>query len=142
MSTAKDVVTTLASQGYFTLQVPQYSLDLSSGFSDSGVETVDEDHLIPTSGHPSKIAAGKEVGYAFTYLSRKGFNYYFNDLKAAFTPSRGTWQEWVDEANEWLDKCEAKSQKELVKMQALNAVDPKPYRIKKAAELATYLKRM
>ena len=118
------------------LQVPQYSLFCgANGYED----VVKEEHLIPVSGHPSKIASGKEVGYAFTYLSRKGFNHYLNDLKAVFVPNRGTWQEFVTEANEWLDKCEAKSRKELAKMQALNAVDPTPYRIKKAAELEDYL---
>lgn len=142
MALPTNVVTTLASQGYFTLQVPQYSLDTTTGFSDSGVSTVDKNHLIPVKGHPSKIAAGKEVGYAFTYLSRKGFNHYFNDLKAAFTPGRGTWPEFVAEANIWLDECETRSRKELVKLQALNAVDPNAYRIKKATELANYLKRM
>ena len=97
MSTASDVVTTLASEGYFTLQVPQYSLDTSTGFSDSGVETVDEDHLIPTKTGcvHSRIAAGKEVSNAFTYLSRKGFNHYFNDLKAAFTPKQIRNKRWA-----------------------------------------------
>jgi len=137
------LVTQLASEGYHTLQVPQFSIDVFGPNDEDHTDYV-TDYLIPvkSSGHSSRIAAGQEVPWAFMYLSRKGWNHYYNDIKAAFNPNRGTWQEFEDKAIEWLDKCEAKSRKELVQLQALNSVTPTKGRQKKAAELANYLKRM
>ena len=142
MQLPKDAVTTLASQGYMTLQVPQMSISFSG--APAPVESVDDEHIIEVKGygysHKQRIVAGRE--YGFSYLSRKGFNHYFNDLKAVFRPSRGTWQDFVDNAHKTLDEIEAETRKEIAKLQALQSVDPKPARAAKAKQLAKELKKM
>ena len=86
------LVTQLASEGYHTLQVPQFSIDVFGPNDEDHTDYV-TDYLIPvkSSGHSSRIAAGQEVPWAFMYLSRKGWNHYYNDIKAAFkTASEGS----------------------------------------------------
>lgn len=143
MELPKSAVTALASEGYHTLQVPQYSISFNGAAPDP-TEIVDDEHIVEVkcfgSSAKQRICTGRE--YGFTYLSRKGWQHYFHDLKAAFNPNRGTWAEFVNAANETLDEIETLSRKELLKLQALNTVDPTPYRIKKAQDLAVYLKRM
>ena len=139
----KSLVTQLSSEGYHTLQVPQFSIDVFGPNSKDHTDYA-ADYLIPIKStvYNSRIAAGQEIPWAFMYLSRKGWNHFYNDIKASFNPNRGTWQEFEDAANKFLDKVEALTQKELAKTQALNAVSSTTARQKKEQDFIKFLKRM
>ena len=132
----KGAPTCLASEGRLTLQVPQMSLFGSA----NDYTTFDEEHFIHVKCGSDKIAAGKEVPYAALFFSRKGFQHYYNDLKAAFTTSRGSWADFEKHAIDWLDKVERRSRLDVQKMTALNNIDPTPYRVAKCQEIADALK--
>ena len=137
------LVTQLASEGYHTLQVPQFAID---PFGPNSTDYTDyaTDYLIPvkSGGLSNRIAAGREVPYAFMYLSRKGWKHFKADIKSVFDPCRGTWQEFEAAADKFLDKLEALTQKELAKTQALNAVAPTTARKQKEQDFIKFLKRM
>lgn len=137
-------VTQLASEGYHTLQVPQFSIDLTGGPSADHTDYA-TDYFIPvkTVGYDKqRIAAGREKCWAFMYLSRKGWTRYYKDIKAAFTPNRGTWNEFVASALAELDEIETETRKELVKLQAKNAVKSTKDSLAKEQEMIDFLKRM
>ena len=141
MSVATNLITQLTSEGYHTLQVPQFSIDLNGPGTDH--TDLSDDYVIPVksvSCYKQRIAIGREQG--FMYMSRKGFNHYLNDIKASFSSSRGTWQEFLAYAKDELDTIEAESRKALVKLQALNATSPTAFSLAKENELVKYLTRM
>ena len=139
----KSAVTQLASEGYHTLQIPQISIDLTGAGNSEDHTDFDNEYVIPLSGTgKSRIAAGREIQNAFMFLSRKGWNHYKNDIQAAFTPNRGTWQEFETKAEAFLDEVETYTLKELVKVQALNSVTPTKARLKKEQDFIKFLARM
>lgn len=136
----KDAHLTLASEGRYTLQVPTLVI-----FSTPSPMHVNPDHFthvkiigVTRNGTKQRIAVGREEG--FLYLSGLGFQYYYNDLKNAFSTIRGgTWQGFVQEAQKTIQGIKLHSSGELMKLQAIASVNPTKYNLNKVTELQNEL---
>ncbi len=139
MRMIQDTPLCLAAEGRHTLQVPQYYLGDTT--KETFVDYPDEFFIfVKYDGSKLRCCAGREQG--FTYMSRLGFKHFYNDLQKVFRPNRGTWQEFVDEANRELDEIQLKTTTELAKLKAVYGVEPTPYLKTKIDELTDYLKRL
>jgi len=112
----KGIITSLASEGYLTLQVPQYDIIIKEGraFAQSltnaeGVEEHPDHWFIWLKNH--RPAVGRETG--FLILTREGWEANKEKIKEAFQASRGTWQEFEQHAEDHLKEVEEKTKKHI-----------------------------
>jgi len=116
----KGVITSLASEGRLTLQVPQYDIIIKEGraffaqsltCAEGAKEHPDEWFVWLKNSRP---AIGRESGFLF--LTRKGWEANKEEIKKAFEASktkRGTWKEFEDHAEYHLKEVEEKTQKHI-----------------------------
>jgi len=113
----KGVITSLASQGYLSLQVPQYDIIIKEerAFAQSlidaeGAEEHPDDWFVWLKNH--RPVVGRESGFLF--LTKKGWKANKEKIKEAFQASkmkRGTWQEFEQHAEYHLTEVEEKTKK-------------------------------
>ncbi len=105
MKILKDAITSLASEGRMTLQIPQVDLN-PRGFESSIKEVPDEWVVALKDG--SYPAVGREQGYL--YLTRAGWFANRDDIKDAFEGARfsrgNTWEDFEEYARKHFQKVE------------------------------------
>ena len=103
MKILKDSITSLASEGRMTLQIPQYDL----GSSDAIVEEVPDEWIV-TLTHFLYPAVGREHGYLF--LTRAGWFANQDKIKDAFEDAKfhrgNTWEDFEAYAKKHFQKVE------------------------------------
>jgi len=114
MKIIKDARTSLAHNGYITLQVPDVEIALDGVAST--IEELPDDWFFYLNLKRSQPVPciGKENG--FLYYTRKGWEANKTLLKEAFESSptpRGTWTEFIVYAEEFFDKIEEGRQKQI-----------------------------
>ena len=103
MKILKDSITSLASEGRMTLQIPQYDL----GSSDAIEEEVPDEWVVTLTQY-SYPAVGKECGYLF--LTRAGWLANQDKMKDAFEDAKfhrgNTWEDFEAHAKKHFQKVE------------------------------------
>jgi hypothetical protein len=112
MRVALHTITSLASQGRLTLQIPQYIIEFQKGKAikkptPGGLIDFSDDFFCMLKGGTSTPCIGKERG--FTYLTQKGFKFFYRDLETAFKKAYNNgidrtngvgWPEFVQHASD------------------------------------------
>jgi hypothetical protein len=99
MKILKGAITSLASEGRITLQIPQF--DLCFGNYTPEYEEVPDEWIITLRNSGSRPAVGRESG--FWFLTRVGWEANKDAIKKAFESAnfqRGTWKEFEEYAEE------------------------------------------
>ncbi|MFW9871574.1 MAG: hypothetical protein ACFFG0_00560 [Candidatus Thorarchaeota archaeon] len=90
----KDVITTLVSEGYLTLQVPEYTISLDKVPNENFIDYPDE--WFVRANHTRGPSLNKKEN-GFIFLSEIGWKANKDDIKKAFESSknpRGTWEDF------------------------------------------------
>lgn len=114
MQIIKGSITSLASEGRITLQVPTMAIGIGTAPSVS-FETVPDDWFVYLRNDVP--ATGKQEGFLF--LSKRGFDANKTDIQRAFlssTRARGTWADFEKHAEEHFKKVETKTKKRIEKL--------------------------
>ena len=87
MKVALHTIIRLASEGFLTLQIPQYIIEFQKGKAikkpaAQGLIDFPDDFFCMLKGGNYIPCIGKEKG--FTYLTQKGFKFFYRDLETAF----------------------------------------------------------
>lgn len=116
-------VTVLAAEGRCTLQIPDYFIDSSPSWEAETIIEVDADCFIKLRhvGRNMGPCIGRQDG--FTFLTRKGFEFFRTDLEKAFSSAiknpmtnRGhTWSDFCKMAEEHFKGCEKALNQEIKK---------------------------
>lgn len=124
MFISKSSITQLAGGGYLTVQIPTLYLYTTPGPHPQPTDmiTIPDDYVcwFSSNGLPS-VKSGK----GFLFLTRKGFNAFYEELKVAFEMAFNNgidrtngvgWQAFVDAADDYFAELDTKKKRELKKL--------------------------
>ena len=97
MKILKGAVTSLASQGYITLQIPVYDVWIDQDPQQSETEDIPDNWVIHLKGGQNRPVIGKEKGFLF--LSKIGWEANWKKIRQAYLDSgspRGTWADFEE----------------------------------------------
>ena len=118
MRIIKGAIEQLASEGYITLQVPQYIIDTRLPPPPMPLETIPNDWIETLKSSQDRRCCGNESG--FWFLTEKGWNAKKDDIKKAFINSqhpRGSWTDFEVHATKHFKNVAERNQKHLKSLQ-------------------------
>lgn len=124
MKILKRAITSLASEGRITLQIPQYDIVITEDtraiaygadhMPDERIEEIPDEWVMVLRGGQRRPAIGKEQGYFF--LSKEGWDANRQKIKEAFLNAkhqRGTWADFEDHVEEHFRQVKAATLKKI-----------------------------
>lgn len=131
MKILKGAITSLARQGYITLQIPVFDVWINQAPQQSETEDIPDEWVITLKGGQRRPVIGKEKGFLF--LSKIGWDANWKKIREAFLhceSPRGTWADFEDHVEEHFQEVIKSTQKKII------------YQEKRVEELKEVLKKL
>lgn len=131
MKILKGSITSLASQGYITLQIPVYDVWIDKEPKQSKTEDIPDDWVITLKGGQRRPVIGKEKGFLF--LSKIGWDANWKKIRQTYLDSgspRGTWADFEEHVEEHFQEVIKSTKKKII------------YEEKRVEELKEVLKKL